>query len=94
MQRRWKAITAYKDSSTDEEGPAGASIYWSLPFRFRAEYKATLRAMRRAYHRRAYLTQLQRMGILTVDVHPSVLKQTAGACSLLCIPPRHVHLSN
>jgi hypothetical protein len=78
MQRRWKAITAYEDSSTDEEGPDGTSIYWCIPLSHRAEYKPCLRAMRRAHHRRAYLTHLQRLCILTIDVPPSGLTQIKG----------------
>jgi hypothetical protein len=78
MQTRWKAITSYEDSSSDEEGPDGSSIYWSIPVSHRADYKPTLRAMRRAHHRRTYLAQLQRLGILTIDVHPYGAKQIKG----------------
>lgn len=84
IQRKWKTITAYEDSSTDEEGPGGSSIYWKLPLNYRSDYKLIVRAMRRARHRRAYLTHMQRRGVLTVDVHPSLVKHLKG----VCIPSR------
>ena len=88
MQRRWKAITGYQDSSTDEEGPEGSSIFWKLPLSHRTEYKPIVRAMRRAQHRRAYLTQLQRRGVLTMDVHPSSLKHIKGVYRCQWFPYR------
>lgn len=85
MQKQWKAITAYEDSSTDEEGPEGSSIFWTLPLSHRSEYKPVLRAMRRAHNRRYYLSQLQRRGVLTMNVHPANLKHMQGTCVSLHI---------
>jgi hypothetical protein len=50
------------DSSSDEEGPEGSSLYWQLPKDHRQHYKPVLQAMRRARVRRSYILYLSEHG--------------------------------
>lgn len=83
MQTRWRANATYEDSSSDDEGPAGCSLYSVLPQVSRPHYKAALRAFRRAHNRRSYISHLRRRGVAVLDPHPSV---TCGASALSVKP--------
>jgi hypothetical protein len=70
LQRKLRVISMYSDSSTDEEGPDASSLFWTLTRREQPEYKAVLRAYRRAHNRVEHIRSLRKMGITVVDIEP------------------------
>jgi hypothetical protein len=83
MQERMQRLALYEDSSSDEEGPGGTSLYWHLPPAQRCRYKPALRAMCRARNRRAYVSHLSAQGIAVKDVPPAgpKVRKRKGAAS-------------
>jgi hypothetical protein len=67
MQHRRQEIFAYEDSSSDDEGPGGSSLYWQLAKGHQKHYKAVLRAMRRARVRSSYIEYLSTHGFRVSD---------------------------
>ena len=59
VQERMARYALYEDSSSDEEGPGGRSLFWTLPQEHKARYKDVLRALRRARNRAAYVELLR-----------------------------------
>lgn len=60
----------YEDSSSDEDGPQGGSLYGVLRTASRPHYKAALRAFRRAHNRASYIAHLRRRGVAVLDSQP------------------------
>lgn len=78
MQSRWRANAMYEDSSSDEDGPAGCSLYSVLPKGGRPHYKAALRAFRRAHNRSSYISHLRRRGVAVLDPQTSMNRSTSA----------------
>lgn len=66
-QGAWDVAVLYEDSSTDDEGVDGRSLYWSLPAPSRPCYRAVLRALRRARNRVACIASLTARGLEVLD---------------------------
>lgn len=71
MQERGMLLLQCPDSSSDEEGPSGTSIYWHLPRPHRSHYKSILRAFRRAHNRLSYISFLRARGFSAIDLMPA-----------------------
>lgn len=75
-----RQIMSYQDSSSDDEGPQEASLFWRLPQGRRHLYRRALQAMRRARNRRSYVLYLARHGFDARDApRGSAAARDAGA---------------
>eukprot|EP00892_Ulva_mutabilis_P003853 jgi/Ulvmu1/183/UM001_0187.1 len=80
----WRASAMYEDSSSDEEGEGGASLYLLLPKESRRHYKPALRAFRRAHNRHSYIKHLRRRGVAVLDRQASTLATGGSSPVMVC----------
>lgn len=76
----------YEDSSSDDDGPGGSSLYLLLAKRSRPHYKSILRAFRRAHNRKSYIGLLRRRGAAVLDPPLPALKVDAASLSPRGLP--------
>lgn len=66
-QAQWAQVFLFEDSSTDEEGADGRSLFWQLPHSQRGRYRPILRAVRGAQYRLDYVRRLQAQGMTFIS---------------------------
>ena len=79
-------LALYEDSSDDELGENGSSLYWQLPPEHRGHYRQVLQATRRARNRLAYVQHLDARGVAASDAPAVDVSAATRASTPVAVP--------